>query len=71
MGELFMGKPMFPGDSEIGMIIKITEILGKPSSEEWPGIESQPYFKKSYPNFPPRDLKTILPDIDELGIDLL
>lgn len=71
MAELFLGKPMFPGDSEIGMIMKITEILGKPSSEDWPGVEELDLFKKSYPKFPAKDLKQIIPDIDDLGIDLL
>jgi len=56
MGELFLGKPMFPGDSEIGMIMKITEILGKPSDAEWPGVEDLDYYKKSFPKFPPKDL---------------
>ncbi len=71
MGELFLGKPMFPGDSEIGMIMKITEILGKPTEEDWPGVEDLDYFRKSYPKFPAKDFQTIIPGIDDLGANLL
>lgn len=71
MAELFIGHPIFRGDSEIGMIFKITEILGKPSDEDWPGFSELPYVKKSYPNFPGKNLKDLVPDLSDEGIDLL
>lgn len=71
MAELFLGKPIFPGDSEISMIFKITEILGKPTNEDWPGVEDLEYYRKSYPNFTPKDLMQFIPELDPLAHDLL
>jgi serine/threonine protein kinase len=36
MAELFMLYPLFPGASELEQIEKLTEVLGTPSSVEWP-----------------------------------
>ena len=71
MGELYLGKPMFSGDSEISMIFKITEILGKPSNEDWPGVEELDHYRSSYPKFAAKDLMQVIPDLDEVGNDLL
>ena len=49
--ELFLGRPLFYGDSEIGMIVKITEIFGKPDEAQWPGVTSLPNYKISFPKF--------------------
>lgn len=34
MGELLLGKPLFPGDSGVDQLIEIIKILGTPSKEE-------------------------------------
>ncbi|KRX11019.1 Protein kinase-like domain [Pseudocohnilembus persalinus] len=36
IGELYEGKPIFPGGSEIDQLTKYCQILGTPSKEEWP-----------------------------------
>lgn len=36
MAELFTGKPLFPGASEIDQLDKICQVLGTPSVQEWP-----------------------------------
>lgn len=51
MAELFLGKPIFDGDSDIGMLMKISAILGKPTEDNWAGVEDLPYYRKTYPNF--------------------
>ncbi|XP_045451057.1 serine/threonine-protein kinase MAK [Melitaea cinxia] len=36
MAELYTCRPLFPGNSEIDQLYKITAVLGTPSREEWP-----------------------------------
>lgn len=36
MAELFTGKPLFPGASEIDQLDRICQVLGTPSVQEWP-----------------------------------
>ncbi|XP_031623981.1 cyclin-dependent kinase 1-like [Contarinia nasturtii] len=42
--ELFQRKPIFNGDSEIGQLHKIAEILGAPDKNQWPEVVSLPYY---------------------------
>ena len=50
MYELIVKYPLFPGDSEIDMIHRITELLGTPTEISWPGVTKFPgYNKKIYP----------------------
>lgn len=50
-GELLMKKPLFTGESEIGQLIKIFEILGNPTEDTLPGYKTFPYFKEELPYF--------------------
>ncbi len=34
-GELYQRAPLFPGDSELGQLSKIFEVLGTPRAEDW------------------------------------
>lgn len=36
MAELYTFKPLFPGSSEMDQFQKISQILGKPSHDDWP-----------------------------------
>ena len=56
MAELYRGTPLFQGDSEIGMIIKVTQVFGKPTEEDWPGITQLDHYRESYPAFPAKGL---------------
>ena len=55
-----MGKPgtmLFAGDSDIGQIFRIFELLGTPGpakAVEWAGVESLPYYSSTFPNFAPQ-----------------
>jgi serine/threonine protein kinase len=49
--EMATRKPLFPGDSEIDEIFKIFRILGTPTEADWPGVESFPDFKSSFPKW--------------------
>lgn len=69
--EMCNRKPMFSGDSEIDQIFKIFRILGTPSDKIWPDIIYLPDFKPSFPKWHRKDLKEVVPSLDENGIDLL
>jgi serine/threonine protein kinase len=36
MAELYMLRPLFPGNSEVDQMYKVCAVLGSPSSGEWP-----------------------------------
>lgn len=38
--ELIMKQPLILGDSESDQIFKMFRILGTPTEQEWPGVES-------------------------------
>lgn len=65
------GSPLFPGDSEIDQIFKIFRILGTPSEETWPGVTQLPDYKDTFPRWSKQELKTVVPNLDEQGLDLL
>lgn len=43
LGELATGRALFPGDSEIGTILKIFELCGTPTDATWPKFSSLPF----------------------------
>lgn len=38
LAELFKREPLFPGDSDLDTLDKITTVLGTPTEENWPGV---------------------------------
>lgn len=73
MAELFMKKPLFKGDSEIGQLFKIYEVLGTPNEKELPGFKTYPLFRKEFPYHPDNNLKNVLlkANIPKDGVDLI
>ncbi|KAJ1722094.1 Cyclin-dependent kinase catalytic subunit [Coemansia erecta] len=69
--EMVQRRPLFPGDSEIDEIFKIFRILGTPTEKVWPDVTLLPDYKKSFPQWQPKNLSTLLPGLDADGIDLL
>ncbi|RWV99638.1 hypothetical protein GW17_00037450, partial [Ensete ventricosum] len=69
--EMANQRPLFPGDSEIDELFKIFRILGTPNEEIWPGVTSLPDFKSAFPKWLPKDLTTVVPNVEAAGIDLL
>lgn len=41
LGELIIGKPVFPGTSTLNQIERIIELIGKPLAEDIEALESQ------------------------------
>ncbi|CAI9771732.1 unnamed protein product [Fraxinus pennsylvanica] len=69
--EMVNQRPLFPGDSEIDELFKIFSITGTPNEDTWPGVTSLPDFKSAFPKWLPKDLATVVPNLDAAGLDLL
>ncbi|XP_057477972.1 cell division control protein 2 homolog A-like isoform X1 [Actinidia eriantha] len=69
--EMVNRQPLFPGDSEIGELFKIFSVVGTPNEDLWPGVTSLPDFTFRFPKWPPKDLATVVPNLDSAGADLL
>jgi len=69
--ELATKQPLFPGDSEIDQLFRISRTLGTPNEENWPGVTKLPAFNATFPSWKTQDLSRIIPQLDSKGIDLL
>jgi mitogen-activated protein kinase 15 len=73
LGELYLGKAIFPGNSTLNQVERILELLGKPTREEVESMESvmaqeclnQISFVKK------RSFSAFFPSMDEQALDLL
>lgn len=68
---LRQGRPIFPGDSDIDMLMRIFRTLGTPNEEIWPGVTTMQYWKPGFPNWPRGPLHRDMKQRDEHAIDLL
>lgn len=71
LAEMLLGKPLFPGSSNEDELQKIFRIMGTPNERTWPGISQLPNYRDNFQIFIPQDLRTIIPNIDPLALDLL
>ena len=71
MAEMITGKPLFPGDCEIGQLFKIFQIMGTPNEDTWPGIYKLKDFSLNFPQWKPKKLKDLFPNFDKDGLDLM
>jgi len=71
MAELYTGRALFPADSEIDQLYKIFQALGTPSEANWPGVSALPYYKPTFPKWTGNHLRTFVPNLDPMGLDLL
>ncbi|KAK2864998.1 negative regulator of the PHO system [Arthroderma sp. PD_2] len=71
MAEMYTGRPLFPGTTNEDQLQKIFRLMGTPSERSWPGISQFPEYKPNFHVYATQDLRIILPQIDQLGQDLL
>jgi len=69
--EMFTGKPLFHGDSEIDQLFRIFRSLGTPTEETWPGVTAMPDYKANFPCWKSNVLSALCPRMDKTGLDLL
>ena len=71
MAEMYTGRPLFPGTTNEDQLQKIFRLMGTPSERTWPGISQLPEYKANFPSYATQQLHILLPQIDQLGLDLL
>ena len=71
MAEMYTGRPLFPGTTNEDELQKIFRLMGTPSERTWPGISNFPEYKPTFHVYATQDLRSILPQVDALGLDLL
>jgi len=69
--ELVTKQPLFPGDSEIDQLYRIFRVCGTPTEAIWPGVSKLPDWKPTFPQWNPKAMGSIVPGLDEQGVDLL
>lgn len=45
--------------------------MGTPNEQIWPGVSQLADYKETFPQWTRQDLCSIVPNLDEMGIDLL
>ncbi|KAF2109593.1 kinase-like domain-containing protein [Lophiotrema nucula] len=71
MAEMYTGRPLFPGTTNEDQLQKIFRLMGTPSERSWPGISQLPEYKGNFPVYATQDLRLILPQVDQVGLNLL
>ncbi|CAM9016005.1 unnamed protein product [Wickerhamomyces anomalus] len=71
LAEMFIGRPLFPGGSNEDQLTKIFRLMGTPNERTWPGVSQLPNYRPNFNMFIPQDLRTIIPNIDPLALNLL
>ncbi|XP_078390599.1 cyclin-dependent kinase 4 isoform X2 [Cetorhinus maximus] len=67
--EMFRRRPLFCGKSEADQLGKIFDMTGLPAEEDWPADVTLP--RSAFTNRPPQLVKSYIPEIDDLGAELL
>lgn len=67
--ELYLRKPLFPGQYEGDQLNHIFQALGTPGPADWPPNSS--ILREAFPARPPRPLSTLVPEMDQQALDLL
>ncbi|XP_006114538.1 cyclin-dependent kinase 6 [Pelodiscus sinensis] len=67
--EMFRRKPLFRGNSDVDQLGKIFDVIGLPEEEDWPSDVALP--RHAFNSRPSQPIENFVPDIDELGKDLL
>ena len=69
LAELYLRKPLFPGQYEIDQLGKIFGILGTPGEAEWP--KDSAVMREAFQSRNPRGLESLFPEMDLQALDLL
>ncbi|XP_065889354.1 cyclin-dependent kinase 5-like [Dysidea avara] len=64
------GKPLFPGNDVDEQLKRIFRLVGTPTERMWPEMQKLQGYKQ-YPEISPVPMSSVLPSLDERGLDLL
>lgn len=59
LGELLIGKPLFPGDSSVDQLVKIIQVLGTPTRQQMHAMNPN-YTEFRFPDVRPKDWKSVI-----------
>lgn len=71
LAEMFTGRPLFPGSSNDDQLQHIFKLMGTPNESTWPNISALPNYRSNFQVYAPQDLRVIIPQIDNVALDLL
>ncbi|EGF84113.1 hypothetical protein BATDEDRAFT_36457 [Batrachochytrium dendrobatidis JAM81] len=71
MSEMHTGKPLFSGKDNEDQLLKIFKLLGTPTEDTWPRVSEYSEYKKTFPYYAPIDLRTKLPMLDNVALNIL
>lgn len=73
LGEMLLGKPLFPGSSTINQVERIMATLPPPTDEDLISVSAGygTNLLEKTPNGPRRALKDLLPEVSEKALDLI
>ncbi|CAI9103825.1 OLC1v1002396C1 [Oldenlandia corymbosa var. corymbosa] len=69
--ELVNKEVLFRGQNKLSQLHQIFRILGTPNESVWPGVSSLPDWQKKFHQWEVQPLKSVVPNLDEDGLDLL
>ena len=67
--ELFLRKPLFPGQNEMDQLSRIFDLIGTPAEEEWP--ENVGLSRNNFRSRPSKEWSEIVPEMDSQAQDLV
>ncbi|OJJ77703.1 hypothetical protein ASPBRDRAFT_190986 [Aspergillus brasiliensis CBS 101740] len=71
IAEMYMGRSLFPGSNNEDQLQKIFKVMGTPCEGSWPGVSRLPEYRADFPLYVAQDLRTLVPRIDAVGLDLV
>jgi len=67
--ELFLRKPLFPGQYEMDQLSRIFDVIGTPAEEEWP--ENAALTRNNFKACPAKPWNELVPEMDAQAQDLI
>jgi len=72
LGELLLGKPLFPGETHVDQLVKIIRVLGTPTSEQMSAMNPECTSEFQFPEVKPKEWMRIFgPSVDPEVMELL
>jgi serine/threonine protein kinase len=67
--ELFTGRVLFAGDSEIDTLFRMFRVLGTPTDKEWPTISKLPHMKNTFPKWKAKLEENVMTGVGQDGME--
>lgn len=72
IAELYMMKPIFPGQSTMDQLVKIFKVMGSPTLQSWEaGVKMGENLGFQFPTFPKQDLSKLMPNASPEAVQLI